>query len=512
MAATFPLGIDFRNSKAGPAGFVGDPSGYVYEISHFVADYTSAQGWGYESAPSACTPIDRTGTVDPRLAGSIKVPNSGTQSFRIDLPAAGTYLINLGAGDASFAFVQSIAIQDNTTTIATVCSAQATAAGSFVDATGVNRTAAAWPGSNAALSLTFSSTIMRLVFGGAGTSDTTFATVLVSQSGGTSFTTDTGVLVRRLSRMQIDSVPETRHLASAYADSVPRAQHLASLTGDVVSASRRQTLMFSDRLGRSSRAAGSAVDVRLALRSLAASHDDATFPTKALAKSVADGLGAVRRATVAVPTDITLKLLRAIVLAPSFAGLGTVRLSASRADVNTDLVWLSHAIVIMHDAYGHVRWGTVLPVHNPAPGRWLSNLRNDVRLAAIRLTVTANADRLVHIAHQIDVGADEIIHVRRALGLDADGALVSRHLVRENVDLTLPLRWSTTGAIIGASHADAEMALSWLTTVIADGQAEINYDAVYVPVWLRGISRIMFVLGLTPLPITPPSPPFDWSS
>lgn len=122
---------------------------------------------GWEKTGTVSVNIrDRTTSGDVRLAGGhfIAQDGSGYGDFRLDLDAAGTYEIHLAcAGDTGANANQYVAIYDSTTLKATVIdSAGGLAADHFADATGVDRTRAAWPGAEVGVSVTMASTILRI--------------------------------------------------------------------------------------------------------------------------------------------------------------------------------------------------------------------------------------------------------------------------------------------------------------------------------------------------------------
>lgn len=105
---------------------------------------------------------DRNNALDRRLAGICQIDNaSAQQTWRIDLGAgsAGQYDISLASGDANFAKINYLQLLDsNNTTVLLNINGVATTAGNFLDATGVNRTAANWPSQHVKLRVTLSGT------------------------------------------------------------------------------------------------------------------------------------------------------------------------------------------------------------------------------------------------------------------------------------------------------------------------------------------------------------------
>lgn len=160
------IGFDFRAT----AGYVTDPAN-----TQFVSDSPSYNGsnsctgnqtviCGWEGSVNGAR--DRNAAIDARLAGIVFIDNnSGRTCFRVDLPAAGTYSIRVALGDAGNGQTNQLLIQDASSVLATIGAPTATATAHFLDATGTDYSAAAWPGSNSAVSLTFSTTIFRACLG-----------------------------------------------------------------------------------------------------------------------------------------------------------------------------------------------------------------------------------------------------------------------------------------------------------------------------------------------------------
>jgi hypothetical protein len=158
-----PQGIYFRGSDNQT-----DPSNYDAEIAT-TANYprTSAQGnsVGWEDALSGA--VDRDATTDVRLKGIAFSNNSTAARFRIDLPATGDYKVRVAAGDSSFGQQCYVELYDTTTQKAILVDALTSAAGKWIDATGVERTSEAdWVSNNAlSTAYTFASTILRFKIG-----------------------------------------------------------------------------------------------------------------------------------------------------------------------------------------------------------------------------------------------------------------------------------------------------------------------------------------------------------
>jgi hypothetical protein len=153
-APSWDKGINFRASS----GYVTDGANFTYSlgVAHPETRNGVTFGWEISGVPVA----NRSTSYDVRLAGIAYESNDGShqRAFRVDLPTAGTYAIRLALGDAtSGQGYQYAQFRDDTTAFATIADTDGTAAANFDDATGTGYSAAAWPGSNTAITHTFSS-------------------------------------------------------------------------------------------------------------------------------------------------------------------------------------------------------------------------------------------------------------------------------------------------------------------------------------------------------------------
>ncbi|MGH9307698.1 MAG: hypothetical protein ACRD0I_12565 [Acidimicrobiales bacterium] len=161
---TFPQGIDFRATS----GFVVDPTNYTFDLGTTVYPTTSPQGnpigWASIATLSA---RDRNAAISPSLAGIVFTPEIDASTFKIGLPSAGAYSVGIAMGDdAGSQAGQTCRVFDGATLLATLVPINSTSpAGEFFDATGTLYTAAAWPGSNTLVSLTFSGTVASFTIG-----------------------------------------------------------------------------------------------------------------------------------------------------------------------------------------------------------------------------------------------------------------------------------------------------------------------------------------------------------
>lgn len=161
-------GVDFRQSS----GFVTDPTNYTSDITQGSNNYptTTPQGVnvGWESGGAQISTRDRNSSLDPRIAGLAFTFGGTGSTYRIDLPSSGSYQVGLGAGDPAAGQIVDIDLYDTNTKLVTLSSGSISA-GTVNDATNTNYSDAAWPGSQAMVTQTFSTTICRFKVDPAGT-------------------------------------------------------------------------------------------------------------------------------------------------------------------------------------------------------------------------------------------------------------------------------------------------------------------------------------------------------
>lgn len=171
-------GFNFRNS----ALYVTDGTNETYVVSSADLYKTTRNGVDFGwSVVAGLAGADRSSGNDRRLAGINY--NNATQTFQVDLPAAGSYTVQLALGDQGAGGDASCTatVKDSAATLATVNFA-ANVANQFTDATGAILTNVTWPGSEVAATLTFATTTLNLVMSSA--SYWTIAHLFVSQAGG----------------------------------------------------------------------------------------------------------------------------------------------------------------------------------------------------------------------------------------------------------------------------------------------------------------------------------------
>jgi hypothetical protein len=178
----YDKGFNFRNTPT----YAIDGTNETYVVGDGYSTTRNGATFGWETVSQI---RDRVATNDRRLAGSNQTPNTGTQiAFRVDLPAVGTYQIHLALGDAGSAQGDEyLQIKDDTTVLMTLDKPAGTAIQQFYDATGALLTNATWPTSEAGTTLTFASTILRVVIGtpAVGANSSSLAHLRIVRLGGT---------------------------------------------------------------------------------------------------------------------------------------------------------------------------------------------------------------------------------------------------------------------------------------------------------------------------------------
>lgn len=176
-------GVNFRAT----AGYVTDGTGYTYCAADVYPTTRGGTTFGWSGA-GALSPLtaDRDNTNAAQLAGINYLGFfDPIDTFRIDLPATGAYDIHYAGGDAASGNKIYGAFYDNATLLGSV-SSSGLSSNNFLDAVGNSWSAAGWPGSNVALSHTFTSTIFNLLVDNQGSGFPVTASVaLISSGGGT---------------------------------------------------------------------------------------------------------------------------------------------------------------------------------------------------------------------------------------------------------------------------------------------------------------------------------------
>ena len=174
-------GFNFRATS----GFVTDGSNETYVLEEMYPTTRNGVTFGWNAGLQT---RDRNSSLDRRLAGSHFTNNTGTQRvFRVDLPSAQDYVISLALGDAQYAQAYLYwQLLDNTNSLAIIDDTDGTAGSHFDDATGVDRTAAAWPADNLTITKTFATTTLNCKIGSpsAQAGASTLAHLFVSQAAG----------------------------------------------------------------------------------------------------------------------------------------------------------------------------------------------------------------------------------------------------------------------------------------------------------------------------------------
>lgn len=157
-----PYKFNFRGSAAGPAPGVTDGAGETAVID---ASGTAGGTQG-EQYPTGAGPVygwdnnttetrDRDATPGVHFAGIHRNGAANLATFRVDLPATGSYVIKIAVGDYLQACGTVIEILDDATSRLTI-TGSTTNGDRFKDSQGAETTSAAWADPGA--TLTFSST------------------------------------------------------------------------------------------------------------------------------------------------------------------------------------------------------------------------------------------------------------------------------------------------------------------------------------------------------------------
>lgn len=163
---TWIKGFAFRAT----AGFVTDAANDTYVVADAYPTTRNGVTFGYVGSMTGISFIDNSTTVDPRLAGKNEVGNAAFifPDFRIDLEGADQYDIRLANGSLTYGqFEQYVQIRDGTTTPVLTLNnaARPQTAGDFFDAANVKLNQTTWPGSNAAVRVTFTGAVAHLRYG-----------------------------------------------------------------------------------------------------------------------------------------------------------------------------------------------------------------------------------------------------------------------------------------------------------------------------------------------------------
>ena len=177
--------FNFR-ATAGYVTDAADTSPVLGEI--YPNSYSNGLTGGWDAAIDT---RDRSTTV-PRLAGgNQQIATTTLRTFRVDLPATGTYTIRLGMGDATQGDVRNrYLIQDNTTTLFEVTDSGTIAADSFFNANDTAATAANWVTNytSSGKNYVFASTIFKFQIAAFnGLTRGSIAHLCISSSGGETF-------------------------------------------------------------------------------------------------------------------------------------------------------------------------------------------------------------------------------------------------------------------------------------------------------------------------------------
>jgi hypothetical protein len=230
----FPQGINFRQTS----GYVTDGADENAEIGTSV-NYprTTPQGntVGFESITGSLAARDRSTSPDPRIAGLAFISAGGEFTYRIDLPAPGTYRIWGGARETIGSALRDtrLDISDNATLLTTAWDRANLVTPETVDATNtIHANGADWVTAypTSYIDLTFSSTIARFR--------------VRAPTGGA----DNRAYICHLRIEQLGSAPITGTLAATLADATLSATGVLPITGTLASTLADATLQAEGAL------------------------------------------------------------------------------------------------------------------------------------------------------------------------------------------------------------------------------------------------------------------------
>lgn len=172
------IGINFR----GTSGHATDGTNETYCIGDQYPTTRGGVTFGWDMTVNI---LDRTSS-DRRFAGINYNVSSTTPTFRLDLPATGSTDVHFAAGDIASSQWAAWLLKDNTTQFASTTSFTS-AADKFKDASNVELSSAAWPGSETKVTRTFGSTVLNILCNQSAATDVV-AHVRVVQAGAASTT------------------------------------------------------------------------------------------------------------------------------------------------------------------------------------------------------------------------------------------------------------------------------------------------------------------------------------
>jgi len=183
-------GFDFRSTL----GFVTDPANcYPVLGETFPHTYAAGVSAGFVS-PGSLNLVNGSAGVDARLAGCIFENNSPFQmTFRVTLPATGTYTIDVVCGDVGYAESNmKVEVFDTGSSLGVLMTGASTASSSrWVDTDGTDMTEATWLAGHTTVDKTFTTTECNFKIGNLVTYTKINHIRVTSVAGGPSAGTDT---------------------------------------------------------------------------------------------------------------------------------------------------------------------------------------------------------------------------------------------------------------------------------------------------------------------------------
>jgi hypothetical protein len=181
-------GWSLRATLAGPAGFPGDPANDDFNGGGAAGlSGTSSNGIPWTWSTTNVGSRDRSGSVDPRLAGIVLIaPTDPAAIFTATLPSSGTFDITLALGDQSAQQCINFDILDNGSLLFNVATNVLTGGpNNYLDATGVNRTSDTdWVANNVKKRLTFTTTSAGFRLNAPSSASSVWAHLFIESVGG----------------------------------------------------------------------------------------------------------------------------------------------------------------------------------------------------------------------------------------------------------------------------------------------------------------------------------------
>jgi hypothetical protein len=150
---TWDKGFNFR----GTSGYVTDGTDETYVLGDSYPTTRNGVTFGWDAGVYA---YDEYSSYDRRLVGANRGGYDTTRHFRVDLPAAGNYLIRAAFGSVNIGSAIAAAFLDDAAVLSSVNGEHGSS--EWRDATGALRGWVTWAAENASVTYTFASTTLRV--------------------------------------------------------------------------------------------------------------------------------------------------------------------------------------------------------------------------------------------------------------------------------------------------------------------------------------------------------------